>query len=295
MDTIKQDIEYSIELGETCSDTPMNSQPVQYHSLMYKFKPKSIKENNWDGKFEIITNNNDDTDNVTGVVNLTVNNNNLFKGKYEEKHNKQTVHECLLIFDKHTQTFRLERLYAVTGGLSSGSNSSVSGGSVPSTGVITTGSASINTVILPQVNTGGGGGSSGGGGGSSGGGGGSSGGGGGGTGAATTTIGSMRSSTSSGSLHGTTQLLQGKTTPPKKTPPPTHSLELENPQKKRKEETIVTQQPSVAIQQPMSMSGVQVDTRSALESDSDSSDSDSDSDSASSDSESSDSASSDSD
>ena len=106
MISVQKDVDYGIELGDTVKN--INDHEVQYHSLMYKFKPQSMKDATWEGKLEIDSNN--------GAASLTVSNA-QFKGTYEEKHTKQQSHECVLIFDRHANTFRLERLYASTGGL----------------------------------------------------------------------------------------------------------------------------------------------------------------------------------
>ncbi|KAL9641906.1 hypothetical protein ABK040_000844 [Willaertia magna] len=112
MNLPQQDTDYDVELGETIqsnnNNNTNNNNNKQYQSLVYQFKPKRIKESQWDGEIKI--------DYQSGSVLLQIKEDG-FKGKYEEKHYKQQSHECILLFDPNTNTFRLEKLFAGIGGI----------------------------------------------------------------------------------------------------------------------------------------------------------------------------------
>ncbi|EFC36005.1 predicted protein [Naegleria gruberi] len=123
---LQKDCEYSIELGDSFSQltnsssnnsSNSSSSNNEFHSLVYKFKPKSLKDNSWEGKIDI--------DTSSTIVHLNTNNSRLFKGTFES-YKKPNIHECILIYDKNSNTFTLEKLHATIGALQQIDNNSSS-------------------------------------------------------------------------------------------------------------------------------------------------------------------------
>src|SRR3989338_5462868 len=107
---LQKDNEYKIEIGETLSSQKQQSKQTEYHSLFFPFRPKTLKENNWEGTMEIDRKIVDSFSSASPAT-LTANSKFHFKGSCVTN-NKANTHECVLIFDRYSQTFRLEKLHA---------------------------------------------------------------------------------------------------------------------------------------------------------------------------------------
>ncbi|EFC36818.1 predicted protein [Naegleria gruberi] len=148
MDNLQKDTEYKIEVGETISNNNTSSSNTEYHSLFFNFKPKTLKENNWEGSFDIDSSVVDSYTSASPAT-LTANSKFVFKGSYVPN-NKSNVHECVLIYDRYSGTFRLEKLKATTGftNLVDTSNPPPSLAHSSSTGKLKT--AGITETIVPS-------------------------------------------------------------------------------------------------------------------------------------------------
>jgi lipopolysaccharide export system protein LptA len=98
-----------INVGQTINN---ENTGIVYHTLRYHFKPASLKKK-LSGEVDITIDANADQHKVDLTLGSST-----FTGAYEikAKKDKQT-HECALIYNKETNSFTIERIYGVFGGL----------------------------------------------------------------------------------------------------------------------------------------------------------------------------------